>query len=261
MRRNVWAIVMCKKIAEFTRREITGYRNYHQISDLGVVQFKNNYDAELLRVILDKARKIKDSYAEMRQLNLNYIRDASAHIPEICELLHSPERIEVAEQLTGVRLEPYPISVISSIITFAGACPKDGAITWHSDGVPLTELVPLEIVDPDGGELELYRGCADEGLARVHAGETISPEETIRITHRMGYSVLGQLMRLMHRVRPMFAGHRITLNLNYRSADQPYIDDNSMCYLAADNPDFRWLNQYLEDVRSRQLPAYLRSLG
>ena len=118
--------------------------------------------------------------------------------------------------------------------------------------------MPLEIADPEGGELELYCGSADEGLARVHAGQTITSNETIRISHREGYSVMGQLMRLMHRVRPMSAGHRITLNLNFRSVDKPFIDDNSMCYLAADNPDFAWQNQYLEDVRNRQLPAYLK---
>ena len=129
---------MTKISAQYSRSEITGYKNHHQVSDLGVVQFKNSYDPELLSIILAKAKKIKDSHAEMRQLNLNYIRDASAHIPEIHELLYSPERMEMAEELAGVRLEPYPISVISSIITFTSPSPKDGAITWHADGVPVT---------------------------------------------------------------------------------------------------------------------------
>lgn len=248
-------------IAQYARSEITGYPNFHQVSDLGVVQFRHEYDQDLLAHILTRAMEIKKTHAEKRQLNFNYIRDAASHIPEINDLLHSPERMGVAQELSGVRLVPYPISVISSIITFTSPSPKDGAITWHADGVPVTELVPLTIVDPEGGELELYRGAADEGLSRAHAGEDIPKNKIISITHQEGYSVLGQLMRLMHRVRPMSRGYRVTLNLNYRSAEKPFIDDNSMCYLAADNPDFSWQDDYVEDVKLRQLPAYLQSVG
>lgn len=248
-------------LAQHTRSEITGYPNFHQVSDLGIVQFRHGYDQDLLERILKKAMKIKQSHAQMRQLNLNYIRDAASHIPEINDLLHSRERMKVAEQLSGVKLEPYPISVISSIITFTSAKPEDGAITWHADGVPVTELVPLKITDPVGGELELYRGPADEGLSRAHAGEEIPADKIISIRHQEGYSVLGQLMRMMHRVRPMSSGSRVTLNLNYRSAEKPFIDDNSMCYLGADNPDFSWQEAYVEDVKTRQLPAYLQSVG
>lgn len=244
-----------------SRSDITGYKNYHQVSNLGVVQYRHNYDAGLLEFVLKRALEIKDSHSEIKQLNLNYIRDAASHIPEIRELLYSPDRIALAEELAGTRLEPYPISVISSIITFTSPSPSDGAITWHADGVPVTELVPLSIVDPVGGELELYQGVADEGLARIHSGKEISSDEILRVVHQEGYSVLGQLMRMMHRVRPMSQGYRITLNLNFRSTDKPFIDDNSMCYLAADNPDFSWMNQYVEDVKKKQLPAYLRSLG
>lgn len=252
---------MVEIAARHARSEITGYRNFHQVSDLGVVQFRHGYDEELLTHILQRALEIKETHAEMRQLNLNYICDAASHIPEIKDLLHSPDRMRVAEELSGVRLEPYPISIISSIITFTSPSPKDGAITWHADGVPVTELIPLSIVDPEGGELELYRGSADEGLFRAHAGETIAQDQIIRIKHREGFSVLGQLMRLMHRVRPMSRGYRVTLNLNFRSAEKPFIDDNSMCYLAADNPDFAWQNTYIDDVKMRQLPAYLESMG
>lgn len=246
--------------AQYSRSEIIGYKNFYQVSDLGVVQFKHNYDPAILKTILKKAIEIKSACAEMRQLSLNYIRDASSHIPEINELLHAPERVRLAGHLAGTKLEPYPISVISSIITFTSAEPEDGAITWHADGVPVTELIPLAIVDPEGGELELYRGVADEGLARVHQGQEIEPDKIIRIQHHEGYSILGQLMRLMHRVRPVTRGYRITLNLNFRSLEKPFIDDNSMCYLAADNPDFAWQSQYIDDVRTRQLPAYLRSI-
>lgn len=245
---------------EYSREYITGYPNYHQISDLGVTQFEHCYDQGLLNYILQEANRIKASHSEMRQLNLNYIRDAASFIPEINELFNSAERIERAQDIAGTKLEPYPISVISSIITFTSPSPNDGAITWHADGVPVTELIPLEIFNPVGGELELYRGSADEGLSKVHKGQSIAPEKIIQVKHQEGYSVLGQLMRLMHRVNPMTQGHRTTLNLNFRSAIKPFIDDNSMCYLAADNPDFSWQEKYIEDVREKQLPAYMNSL-
>ena len=247
--------------AKHLRSEITGYNNFHQVSDLGVVQFRHNYDEPLLKQILNKAIEIKETHSEKRQLNLNYIRDAATHIPEINELLYCNDRLAIAEELAGVKLEPYPISVISSIITFTSVKPSDGAITWHADGVPVTELVPLLIEDPVGGELELFKGVADDGLARVHSGDSIDENEIISVEHQVGYSVLGQLMRLMHRVRPMTKGYRVTLNMNFRSAAQPYIDDNSMCYLAADNPSFEFVDQYLNDVKMRQLPAYMNNVG
>jgi hypothetical protein len=64
-------------------------------------------------------------------------------------------------------------------------------------------------------------------------------------------------MRLMHRVAPISRGSRITLNLNLRSLEQPYIDDNSMYYLAADNPSLDFVDEYVTDLRERQLPAFV----
>ena len=158
----------------------------------------------------------------------------------------------------GTRVEPYPLSVIASIITFSGPAETDSTIKWHADGVPATELVPLAMENLIGGELEIFRGPAEVGLARQARGMEFLQDETIRVQHKLGYSVLGQLMRLMHRVTPITSGYRITLNMNVRSAERPYIDDNSMCYLAADNPDFAWTDEYTKDVQERQLPAYLR---
>lgn len=109
----------------------------------------------------------------------------------------------------------------------------------------------------EGGELELYKGPSEVGLAMQSQGLSIPSSNIAKVSHRLGYSVLGQLMRLMHRVSPISKGSRITLNMNIRSADRPYVDDNSMCYLAADNPDFAWTEAYIADVRGRQLPAYL----
>lgn len=239
------------------RDQIIGAPSYHQVSNLGVVQFKNDYDPDLVRHIAGKALAIKRSAAEKRHLNLNYIRGAHLYIPEILELVHWPGRLERAESLAGTRLEVYPLSIISTVVTFTSANPEDGSIVWHADGIPVTELVPLTIDDLVGGELELYRGNADEGLARYNSGERIADDRIVQIKHQEGYSVLGQLMRLMHRVRPVEQGSRVTLNLNLRSLERPYIDDNTMCYLAADNPDLAWQEEYVRDLRDRLLPSYM----
>ena len=92
-------------MSQYTRSEITGYPNFHQVSDLGIVQFRYGYDEGLLAHILKSAMGIKESHAQMRQLNLNYIRDAASHIPAINDLLHSSERMKVAEELSGVILQ------------------------------------------------------------------------------------------------------------------------------------------------------------
>jgi hypothetical protein len=238
------------------RDEIIGSPSHYKVSNLGVVQFRNNYDSDLLQQIACKAIAIKDTVAEKRHLGLNYIRAAHLHIPEIQELFALDERLDRLSELAGTRLENYPTSIISSIITFAGVSSVDGTIVWHADGIPVTELVPLIIDDIDGGELELFRGPAEEGLAR-YDGREVPQEQTIAVTHEVGYSVLGQLMRLMHRVRPIRRGFRVTLNLNLRSTALPFIDDNTPWYLAADNPDLLWMDEYLRDLREKVVPAYL----
>ncbi|TIX48743.1 MAG: hypothetical protein E5V33_30370, partial [Mesorhizobium sp.] len=51
----------------------------------------------------------------------------------------------------------------------------------------------------------------------------------------------------------------VTLVLNQRSVAKPYVDDNRMFYLAADNDhDREWVNELADDVWNNQLPAYRR---
>ncbi|MER7859294.1 hypothetical protein ABTX61_09340 [Amycolatopsis japonica] len=237
------------------RSELIGKKTHWQISDLGVIQQDHQYDPELLEVICQKAVAIKEEVSAKRHLNLRYIRQAHVHIPEILELVYYPGRLDLLSTLAETTLEPYPLSVIASTITFMGATPDDGAIDWHADGVPVTEIIPLEIHDLTGGALQIYRGDYEVGLNKVHSGDTLA--DLVSIPHRIGASTLAQLMRVLHRTEPITTGHRISLNLNLRSRDKPYIDDNAAYYLAADNPDYKWVDQYLDDVRARQVPAYL----
>jgi hypothetical protein len=242
-----------------TRDDIVGEPTFTKCSDLGVVQREHGYDPALLQEIARKAIALRDSdAADKRHLNLKFMRAAHHHIPEIGELIADPRRIERLSAIAGIPLEPYPISVISSIITFQGAAEAEGSIVWHTDGVPITEMIPLIIDDGlVGGELEIFGGPSEAGLARQATDDHFDDDELIRIPHRMGYSIVGQLMRLMHRVTPISRGSRITLNLNLRSLERPYIDDNSMYYLAADNPSLDFVDEYVADLRERQLPAYL----
>ncbi|MBW4718610.1 hypothetical protein [Saccharothrix obliqua] len=243
--------------AGITRTELLGRPTVWRVSDLGVTQTPHDYPADLLGEILAKAIAIKESAAEKRHLNLRYIRGAHQHIPEVAELVHHPGRLAALSELAGVRLEPYPISVISTTITFMGASAEDGTVDWHADGVPVTEIIPLAMEDVEGGELTVFRGNYEEGMARLADGEEFTPAELAVFPHRVGHRTVAQLMRVLHRTAPMTRGYRVSLNLNLRSAERPYVDDNPLYYLAADNPTFDWVDEYLDDVRQRQLPAYL----
>ncbi|MGY6655446.1 hypothetical protein ACXIZN_25115 [Amycolatopsis sp. TRM77291] len=238
-----------------SRKQLIGKETHWQVSDLGVVQQDHRYDPELLDIICQKAVAMKEEVSAKRHLNLRYIRQAHVHIPEILELVYYPGRLDSLSELAGTVLEPYPISVIASTITFMGAASSDGAIDWHADGVPVTEIIPLEIHDLTGGGLQIYSGDYEIGLSKLQAGDTLS--DLVSIPHRIGATTLAQLMRVLHRTEPIATGHRISLNLNLRSRDKPYIDDNAAYYLAADNPDYEWVKQYLDDVHARQVPAYL----
>jgi hypothetical protein len=246
---------------KMTRDEIIREPSYTKSSNLGVVQFRHTYDETVLATIAQKAHELRYTMAKKRHLNLTYIRGAHLHIPEIQELVFAPGRLGMLSELAGVELEVYPLSIISSIITFQDA-DSQGSIIWHTDGIPITEMVSLAIDDLVGGELELYCGSCEVGLARHYERhQQITESETVRLPHRRGYSILGQLMRLMHRVSPITHGSRVTLNMNLRSAKHPYIDDNTMCYLAADNPELEWQQDYIADVRDCQLPLYLDAQG
>jgi hypothetical protein len=239
-----------------SRDEIIGHPTYYRVSNLGIKQFKYPYDPQLIARIAGKAKLLKRRYAEKRHLNLSYIRGAHRYIPEILELVNWPNRQRFISDLAEVDLEPYPVSVISTTITFQGA-DNDGSIIWHADGIPVTEMVPLEIVNLRGGELEVFRGDYEEGMVQQRQS-AIANDRIIRVEHVLGYSTLGQLMRTAHRVAPITSGHRITLNMNWRSREMPWIDDNTISYLAADNPDFDWEDEYLRDVRNVHVPAYAR---
>lgn len=248
-------------LTAITRDEIIGAPSYWRISNLGVVQAAHDYDPALLRTILEKACALKEEKALKRHLNLRYIRGAQRYIPEINELIHDGMRLDRLSTYAGTELEPYPISVIGSIITFMGPEDRDGAVTWHCDGVPVTELIPLMHEDVEGGRVEIFKGHADHGLALLEQGQPLPPESIIRVQHRLGYSCLGQFLRILHRTEPIRRGYRVTLNLNLRARDKAFVDDNGLVYLAADNPDLGFAEELLEDVRQHQLPSYRAFMG
>ena len=242
-------------IRSYSRDEIVG-PSYWKIADFGVAQFRHNYNPELLNKIASKAMKLKSELADNRHLDLNYIRGVQRYIPEVQSLLEDKDRLAKLEQLVGIGLEVYPISVITSIVTFMNS--GDGTIGWHTDGPPLVEIIPLDIDNLEGGETQVY--CAHHEIGRLELEEKkkLGENKIISIEHKMGFSLLGQFYRVLHRASPIYNGSRMTLNIGYRSCDKPYIDDNSLVYLGADNPNFEWLDQYFDDVKKRKLPAYLK---
>jgi hypothetical protein len=243
-----------------SREAILGHESAWQISDLGAVQARHGYDPQLLARILERALELKDELCSNKHLNLTYIRGAHRYIPEIQELANQRQRLQRLGTLAGTAIEPYPISVISSTITFMGPSDGDGTIDWHCDGVPVTELVPLQIDEQiQGGELELYLGNPEVGRAMLERGEELPRERIMKVQHKLGFSTLAQLLGVLHRTAPIRSGTRVTLNLNLRSVERPFVDDNRLFYLAADNDDdTAWLEEMTRDVQERQLPAYRR---
>jgi hypothetical protein len=234
-----------------TRSDIIGGPSYAASSNLGVVQFKHPYDEELIDSIRTKAELLRHSVAEKRHLNLKYIRAAHLYIPEICEIVNYPNRLQILSELANDDLEVYPVSVISSIVTFQDG-QDEGSVMWHTDGVPVTEMIPLSIQNLHGGKLEVYSGYSEVGMAEHYtAGHSIKESDKLQIEHRMGYSTLAQFIRIMHRAEPIKQGSRITLNVNLRSKNRPFIDDNNLCYLGADNPGFEWQEEYINDVKKQ----------
>jgi hypothetical protein len=238
-----------------TRRDLLGKNTQWRISDLGVAKVRHDYPDDLLQTIKRRAQEVKERESRKRHLDLRFIRDAQSLIPEINELVHWPGRMQALSEVAGTQLEHYPFSVANTVITFMG--PEDGTVQWHCDGVPATELVALEVADAAGGELTVYAGDSDEGSEVTTSGGALPEDRLVRLQHEVGCSLVAQLIRVLHRAEPMTSGSRITLNLGLRSIERPYIDDNSMYYLAADNPSFDFVDQYIADVRERQLPAYV----
>ena len=226
-----------------------------------MAQYKHNYDQNLLATILKKALAIKEEAAVKRHLNLKYIRGPQRLIPEINQLNHDPLRLARINQLVGAELEPYPISIVASTITFMGPEDGDGTVDWHSDGCPVTELIPLSIDDNDDCGVEIYKGNHETGHALLAEGKEIPGDQVFGVQHRVGSSTLGQFIRVLHRTVPMSRGTRVTLVLNLRSREKPYVDDNSLHYLGADNPDFSWVDEVISDVREHRLPAYETAMG
>ena len=241
-----------------SREAIIGHDTSWKVSDLGAVQFKHTYDENLLRKIHDAAIALKEEQAHQKHLNLTFITGADRFIPEINELIHDKERLDRLSTLAGTRLEPYPLSIVSSTVTFMGPSNADNSVDWHCDGVPVTELIPLTLDDHIvGGELEICLGECEVSKALIYDGKEISSRDTFKVQHKLGYSTLAQFVNVYHRTVPISAGTRVTLVLNLRSVEKPFVDDNRMFYLAADNDDdFDWVEEMRRDVCERQLPAY-----
>ena len=239
-----------------TRTEIMG-PSYRKISELGVVQHEHGYDLNLLNRILVQAKELKDKLAQNRHLNLHYIRGVHRYIPEVEALINDPIRQAKLNELAGTPLEPYPLPESRAILTFMS--PEDGTIDWHSDGVSVVELIPLEMKELEGGKTEVFKGTEDMGRYILDKEGAIPDSRILSVKHQTNCAILSQFFRVLHRSAPITAGSRITLIFGLRSVEKPFIDDNMPWYLGADNPNFdEWMPAYLDDMQSKQLPAYLK---
>lgn len=245
-----------------SREAILGHLSGTKFCDLGLVQSRHDYDPQVLEVIRQKAIALKQEDTVREHLNLTFASGIQRKIPEIRELQADKHRLERLSDLAGTKLENYYLDVVSTTVTFMS--PMDGSVDWHCDGVPGTELIPLSISDPIiGGELEIYRGNCEVGKALTQRGDDIDPGETLKVPHMMGYSTLGQFHGVYHRTNPIQFGERITLVMNLRSVDEPWIDSNDVTYLLADNhgaEDQSWIDDMIKDDHEVKLPSYQRHM-
>lgn len=91
--------------------------------------------------------------------------------------------------------------------------------------------------------------------------QDIPKDQRLSLPHQKWCSTLAQLIRVLHRAALITEGRRITLNLNLGLKERPFIDDNHLFFLVADNPGFGWVDDYIKDVRNNQLPAYMKNNG
>ena len=239
----------------YSREDLIGPSSW-KFSDLGLVQFENGYDPELLGRIRDQAIALKDRLASPSCLSTTYIRAPHLHIPELADFVFDLTRISQLEEFAQTRLEVYPLNIASCFIHFMSH--EDGSLAWHSDAVPSLEIINLALDDLEGGQMEIYCGSEDEGRSLLESADALPVDALREIEPRIGYSVYGQFTRTLHRTKPITKGNRIALLIAHRSVEKPYVDDNSLWFLGADNPDFEWAGEFVRDERERKLPAYLR---
>ena len=49
------------------------------------------------------------------------------------------------------------MACVAATITFMGSAPDDGVVDWHADGIPITEIIPLQISDDAAGGRPAFR--------------------------------------------------------------------------------------------------------
>ncbi|WP_431033382.1 hypothetical protein [Pseudomonas yamanorum] len=237
---------------------ITGsFSSDRAISALGFARFHNCYDPALLRNILDEALKF-ESIANNKFLSLKHLRKAHIHIPQIESLMLDKHRLEYLSQLADCELEAYPIPTAASHINYYRR--GQPAIGYHTDGAAMVELIPLYIDGPKAKTATLiYKGSASDRSSFGEGQTPFSKDDVIRVPQEVGISVLLQGRCLLHAAEMNCESERITLVLVLRSKHQPWKDDNTLFRLLQDDLPEDVVQPWVEDVVSRQYPAYSKA--
>lgn len=228
----------------------------HAASDLGFARLENGYQPELLDAIHGLSVQLRQARqpAQQRFLGLDHLRRVQDVIPQVTRLVHDPHRLERLSEIVGVELEPYPISTSCPGVNFYW--PGQNPIDFHCDGPAFVELVPLDIDgSQQGGSILVFRGPADVGLARLRDEGRLADDELMRITQRVGCSVLFQGRMLLHAAEMLSDGHRVTLVMSLRSKAEPWKDSNTLSRLLMDDRPEDVVADWCTDVETRQLPS------
>ena len=201
-----------------------------------------------------------ERFASGKFLGLKHLRGAHQLIPEVAQLVNDPKRLADLSDICGIELEPYPFSKAGSHINYYEA--NRLTISYHTDGPPFVELIPLLLEgEQKGGSTLVFNGNPREGLSKQQLDREMSSAAAIALPHKLGNSILMQGRSLFHAAESLTRGRRITLVLPMRSKKQPWKDNNTLERLLLDDNPEDVIDEWIKDAVERRFPALKATLA
>ena len=226
------------------------------VSDLGYAVLYHQYDYRVVERISQQAVQL-ERLAKREFLGLKHLRGAHTLIPEVAKLMYDEARLQKLSEICGTVVEPYPFTRAGSHINYYEA--NRLPISYHTDGPPFVELIPLLLEgEQEGGATLIFKGNPRVGLARQRASLSMPADSVIAVPHSLERSVIMQGRSLFHAAETLTGGRRITLVLPLRSRQQPWKDSNTLERLLLDDQPEDVVDEWVKDAVVHRLPA-LRS--
>jgi len=142
--------------------------------------------------------------------------------PFIRALQTSPRLLGLLATLAGEPLVPHACLSNSPQVNLSSPGSTSPVDHWHTDSIAYAGVVILsDMQDMQGGELELYRGHADEGRRLLRTSGGIPSEQVERVSYQAaGNMILTRGSAVLHHVTPVTSNTvRTTLILGFQPAN------------------------------------------